>query len=398
MESLYTQDFENFEIEKSASWANFVTSDKNIFLEGANKRFFAEHGYVEGLKLLYTIPYHPVVSGSFLKLAQEVTALPAQVVPSKSLARTKAAIHARYIEELFEELNITQFFEDLLLAYIIGVVAHELVWAKDSVGKPRLKKLIAIPPEYFWPTGSGLDFRKTVSSLELVTQTPNKYSKFVYSHFLAFSPLGDGVGKVLYYLLQERAQLECLAKTFALRGATPTTVLSADSTIKTTTVRNTINQLNKNESWKNIALPPGLSLASINNTAKYDIYELLLKQNSGLIVEQLAGEAIVGSDAATGVRGAQEASNLRKTRAIKLAIQAVAHINNAVVKPCIDYKFGKQPHYPEFQYILPQLTKLGMATIQEAIQVQSELGYEVNPQWFETNYQLDIINVGADAK
>lgn len=398
MESLYNQDFETFEIENPASWANFVTGDKAIFLEGANRRFFAEHGYVEGLKLLYAIPYHPVVSGSFLKLVQEVTALPAQIVPSKSLARAKAAIHARYIEELFEELNINQVFEDLLLAYITGVIAHELVWAKDSVGKPRLKRLIAIPPEYFWPTGHGLDFRKTVSSLELVTQTSNKYSKFVYSHFLAFSPLGDGVGKVLYYLLQERTQLECLAKTFALRGATPTTVLSADSTIKTTTVRNTINQLNKNESWKNIALPPGLSLASINNTAKYDIYELLLKQNSGLIVEQLAGEAIVGSDASTGIRGAQEASNLRKTRAIKLAIQAVAHINNTVVKPCIDYKFGKQQHYPEFQYILPKLTKLGLATIQEAIQVQSELGYEVNPQWFETNYQLDIINVGADEK
>ena len=145
-------------------------------------------------------------------------------------------------------------------------------------------------------------------------------------------------------------------------------------------------------------MPAGLTLDSINNTAKYDIYELLLKQNSGLIVEQLAGEAIVGSDAATGIRGAQEASNLRKTRAIKLAMQAVLHINRIIVKPCIDYKFGKQAHYPEFNYVFPQLTKLGMATIQEAIQVQSELGYEINPQWFESNYQLDILNVGADTK
>jgi hypothetical protein len=400
MDNLYTQDFDNgtFELDLQNAWAAFINSDKTVFLEGANKRFFAEHGYVDGLKTLYTLPYHPVISGSFLKLIQEVTALPMQIIPSASAATTKAAIHAKYIEEVFTEINIAQYYEDLLLAYITGIVAHERVWVKDSAGKPRLKKFIAVPPEYFWPTQNGLDFRKSVNNSELVKQAPNKYSKFVYSHFMAFSPLGDGVGKVLYYLLQERAQLECMAKTFALRGATPTTVLSADNTIKTTTVRNTINQLNKNEAWKNIALPPGLRLDSISNTAKYDIYELLLKQNAGLIVEQLAGEAIVGSDAAAGVRGAQEASNLRKTRAIKLALQAIAHINKVVVKPCIDYKFGTQQYYPTFQYILPKLTKVGMATIQDAISVQTELGYEINPSWFETQYSLDIINIGADSR
>lgn len=397
---LYAQDFDNgsFELDIQNAWAAFISSDKTVFLEGANKRFFAEQGYVDGLKTLYTLPYHPVISGSFLKLVQEVTALPVQVLPAASLARTKAAIHAKYIEELFLDINIAQYYEDLLIAYITGVVAHELVWAKDSAGKPRLKRLIAIPPEYFWPTQGGLDFRRSVNSSELVKQSTNKYSKFVYSQFMALSPLGDGVGKVLYYLLQERASLECMAKTFALRGATPTTVLSADTTVKTTTVRNTISQLNKNESWKNIALPPGLKLDNLANTGKYDIYELLLKQNSGLIVEQLAGEALVGSSSATGLRGAQEASNLRKTRAIKLALQAVAHINKYVLKPCIDYKFGTQAHYPVFQYIVPKLSKIGIATIAEAISVQSELGYEINPTWFETEYQLDIINIGADGK
>jgi hypothetical protein len=402
MDSLYKNDFDENSLQTLAdiqnTWASFIGSDRNVFLEGANKKFYAEHGYTEGIKLLYSLPYHPVVSGSFLRLVQEVTALPAQVIPSRSLARTKAAIHARYIEDLFEEINVAQYYEDLMIGYITGIVAHEFVWAKDPAGKPRLQKFIAVPPEYFWPTANGLEFRKSVSSHALVTQTPNKYSKFVYSQFMHLSPLGDGVGKVLYYLLEERDRLECMAKTFALRGATPTVVLSADETVKTTTVRNTINQLNKNESWKNIALPPGLSLENLNNTAKYDIYELLIKQNAGLIVEQLAGEAIVGSDAATGVRGAQEASNLRKTRAIKLAIQAVAHINKYVVRPCIDYKFGKQPYYPEFRYILPKLSKLGIATIADAVQVQTQLGYEINPTWFESEFQLDIINVGADIK
>lgn len=398
MEELYKSAFEEFpQIEIQTSWASFINSDRSIFLEGANKKFYAEHGYVDGIKLLYSLPYHPVISGSFLRLAQEVTSLPIQVLPSESVTRTKAAIHAKYIKELFIEINIAQYYEDLLLGYITGIVAHELVWAKDAAGKPKLIKFIAIPPEYFWPTSKGLEFRQSVNGHGLVTQSINKYSKFVYSHFMRISPLGDGVGKVLFYLLEERANIECMTKTFALRGATPTVVLSADSTVKTSTVRNTINQLNKNESWKNIALPPGLSLNNLTNTAKYDIYELLLKQNSGLIVEQLAGEAIVGSEAASGLRGAQEASNLRKTRAIKLALQAIAHINKAIVKPCIDYKFGTQQHYPEFQYILPKLTKIGMATIQDAISLQSQLGYEINPVWFEKEYALDIINIGADA-
>jgi hypothetical protein len=400
VDKLYAQDFDGETLLGTAApgWASFINSDKTVFLEGANKRFYKEHGYNDGLQLLYTLPYHPVISGSFLKLVQEVTALPMQITPAPNLARTKAAIHAKYIESLFTELNIAQYYEDLLLAYITGVIAHELVWVKDSAGKPKLSKLIAIPPEYFWPTSSGLEFRKSVSGHDLVQQSPNKYSKFAYSHFMALSPLGDGVGKVLYYLLQERANLDCMAKTFALRGATPTVVLSADATVKTSTVRNTINQLNKNEAWKNIALPPGLKLDSITNTAKYDIYALLLKQNTGLIVEQLAGEAIVGSDAATGVKGAQEASNLRKTRAIKLALQAVAHINKHIVIPCINYKFGAQNQYPEFKYLLPKLTKIGTASIQDAISVQAQLGYEINPLWFEEEYSLDIISVGADVK
>lgn len=401
MDSLYVNDFNSLALgdqEIQNTWFSFINADRNVFLEGANRRFYAEHGYVDGLKLLYALPYHPVVSGSFLRLAQEVTGLPAQVIPSQSFSRIKAAIHARYIEDLFDRINITQYYEDLLIGYITGIVAHEMVWEKDGAGKPALSKIIAIPPEYFWPTSHGLEFRKSVNTTDLVVQSPNKYSKFVYSQFMQLSPLGDGVGKVLYYLLQERSHLDCLAKTFALRGATPTTVLNANETIKTTTVRNTINELNKNEGWKNIALPPGLTLTNLSQTAKYDIYELLLKQNTGFIVEQLAGEGIVGSDVATGTRGAQEASNLRKTRAIKLALQAVAHINKTVIRPCIDYKFGKQQHYPAFQYVLPRLTKLGIATIQEAIAVQNELGLQINPVWFEKEYQLDIISIGADTK
>ena len=377
---------------------SYVTADQSVFLDGANSRYYAELGYYHGIKQLYNIAYHPVVSGSFTKLTQEVTALPYSVIPASGVARTKAAIHARYIEDTFDRINIGSFYEDLLFAYITGVVAHEKVWAKDSSGKPTLIKLTAVPPEYMYPTSTGLEFLETVNSTKLLAKNPSKFSIFTYSQFIAMSPLGDGVGKVVYYLLKEREKLDCLSKLFAVRGATPTVVLSATDDVKASTVRSTINALNKNESWKNIALPPGLSLTNLSNTAKYDIYELLLKLNQALIVDQLAGEGIVGTDGVSGMRGAQEASNLRKTRATKLAIGAVAHINRDLIRPLIDYKFGKQSSYPTFQYALPRLTKLGMASISEAISVQNELGYQVNPTWFETEYSLDIIAVGADKK
>lgn len=45
---------------------------------------------------------------------------------------------------------------------------------------------------------------------------------------------------------------------------------------------------------------------------------------------------------------------------------------------------------------MPQLNKLGLATIQDAIAVQLQLGLQVNPAWFEKNYALDIQAVGAD--
>jgi hypothetical protein len=285
-----------------------------------------------------------------------------------------------------------------LLAYVTGVVAHEIVWVKDETNKPRLSKLKAIPPEYLYPTSSGIGFRKSLNSHELIRQSENKFSVFSYSQFLNLSPLGDGVGKILYYLLKQREKIECLANIFALRGATPTAVVQVTGEVKTSVVREIVTDLNRNDSWKNIALPPGIDIKNINNTsARYEIYDMLLTQNQNLISDQLAGESVVGADTTSGQRGAQEASNLRKTRAIGLGLQAQAHINKVLVKPLIDYKFGTQSSYPQFAYLMPKLTKLGLATIQDAIAVQNQLGLEINPSWFETNYQIDLKNVGADS-
>lgn len=72
------------------------------------------------------------------------------------------------------------------------------------------------------------------------------------------------------------------------------------------------------------------------------------------------------------------------------------HINQKIAKPVIDYKFGTQQRYPTFFLNMPQLNKLGLATIQDAIAVQLQLGLQVNPAWFEKNYALDIQAVGAD--
>lgn len=395
-DSLYEKFTGNGQNLESAIFS-YITADTSVFLEGANKKFFAEHDYQRGLEILYSIPYHPIVSGSFLKLIQEVTGLNSQVIPAETGSRVKAATHAKYLEEHFKEIGISDYYQDLLLAQITGLVAHELIWGKDFAKKPELKKLQAIPPEYIWPTARGVQFRKSVNSHELVPQTPNKFSLFTYSMFLNLSPLGDGVGKVLYYLLKQREKIECLASIFALRGATPTTVLQVTGEVKTTVVKSIISDLNRNDSWKNVALPPNVDLKNLTNTsAKYDIYNMLLNQNQALITDQLAGESIVGADSTTGQRGAQEASNLRKTRAIRLGLKAVEHINQKIAKPVIDYKFGTQQRYPTFFLNMPQLNKLGLATIQDAIAVQLQLGLQVNPAWFEKNYALDIQAVGAD--
>lgn len=395
-DNLYDQFTGNGQTLENAIFS-YITADSSVFLEGANKRFYSEHGYHDGLQLLYNLPYHPLVSGSFLKLTQEVSGLNSQIIPAENISKFKAAAHAKYIEGLFFDININEYYDNLLLAYITGVIAHEKIWKKDSAGKPSLAKLRAIPPEYLWPTEKGLQFRKSVNSSELLITTNAKFSPFVFSQFLSLSPLGDGLGKIIYYLLKQREKIECLANIFALRGATPTTVLEVTGEVKTSVVKTIISDLNKNDSWKNIALPPGLSLKNLTNTsAKYDIYNLLLTQNQTLITDQLAGESVVGTDTTSGQRGAQEASNLRKTRAIRLGLKAVQHINKEILRPVIDYKFGKQKEYPTFMLSMPQLSKLGLATIQDAIAVQLSLGLEVNPSFFERNYQLDLKNVLSD--
>ena len=282
MTDLETELFNKFEssgLSLENAIVNYITADTSVFLEGANKRFYTELGYTEGLKILYNLPYHPVVSGSFLKLTQEVTGLNQQVLPAEGISRFKALTHAKYVQEVLNTVDISTFYEDLLLAYITGIVVHELVWKKGPNKKPVLKNIQAIPPEYFWPNERGVGLRLSVNSHTLVKPVKDKYSKFAYSQFLQLSPLGDGVGKILYYLLKQREKIECLANIFALRGSTPTTVLSVTGEVKTAVVKNIIRDLGKNESWKNIALPPNVKLDNLTNSgARYEIYELLLNK------------------------------------------------------------------------------------------------------------------------
>lgn len=375
---------------------SYISQDSGNFLEGANKRFYNELGFERGLQKLYEIPYHPVVASSFLKLTQEVEVSEPKVLPAKSLNRILAQIHTKYIEDKFSELNISQFFSDLLLAYITGFVAHELIWEKDKAGKGTIKKIQAVPVDYLLATSTGVQFRKSVSSYERLPETPNKFSRFTYSQFLDVSPLGDGVGKTIYYLLKEREKIDCLAQTFALRGATPTVVVKATGNVKTTAVKSVINELSKSDSWKAIALPPGLDISNLANSGDYKIYEYLLGNIDTTIAQLLAGETIVGSNSNSSQRGSSEASNLRKTRAARLAQKALKHINTAIVRPLIDIKFGKQSQYPEFVYPIPKTGKDGRATMSEAIQLQSQLGLEINPDWFEKEFSIDLKNILAD--
>lgn len=374
----------------------YVNQDARNYILGANKRFYSELGYQQGLQELFSVPYHPVVSTSFLKLTQEVETASPKVLPADSINRILAQTHARYIEDKFADLEIGQYFSDLLLAYITGFIAHEFIWKKDKAGKGTIAKIQAIPVDYMLTDSSGVYFRESITSRVRVPETQYKFSKFTYSQFLDISPLGDGVGKTIFYLLRERNKIECLAETFALRGATPTVVLKASGNVKASAVKSVITELSRTDSWKAIALPPGLDLSNLANTGSYEIYKYLLSSIDTTIAQLLAGETIVGSSGNNSQRGSTEATALRRTRAARLAQKALAHINKTVVRPLIDVKFGPQTKYPQFVYPVPHNKNENRATITEAIQLQTQLGLEINPDWFEKEFGIDLKNILAD--
>ena len=201
-----------------------------------------------------------------MKLTQEIETADPKIIPAESINRILAQTHARYIEDKFADLDIGQYFSDLLLAYITGFIAHELVWKKDRAGKGTISNIQAIPVDFLLTDSSGVYFRESITSRVRVPEPKYKFSKFTYSQFLDVSPLGDGVGKTIFYLLRERNKIECLADTFALRGATPTVVLKATGNVKAAAVKSVITELSRTDSWKAIALPPGLDLSNLANT------------------------------------------------------------------------------------------------------------------------------------
>jgi hypothetical protein len=68
-----------------------------------------------------------------------------------------------------------------------------------------------------------------------------------------------------------------------------------------------------------------------------------------------------------------------------------------IVKPLIDVKFGPQTKYPQFVYPVPHSKNENRASITEAIQLQTQLGLEINPTWFEKEFGVDLKNVLADS-
>lgn len=383
-------------VEFETAVFGFVNQDARNYILGANKRFYSELGYQQGLQELFAVPYHPVVSSSFLKLTQEIETADPKIIPAESINRILAQTHARYIEDKFADLEVDQYFSDLLLAYITGFIAHEFIWKKDRAGKGTIAKIQAIPVDYMLTDSSGVYFRESITSRVRVPEQKYKFSKFTYSQFLDISPLGDGVGKTIFYLLRERNKIECLADTFALRGATPTVVLKASGNVKASAVKSVITELSRTDSWKAIALPPGLDLSNLANSGSYEIYRYLLSSIDTTIAQLLAGETIVGSASGNSQRGSTEATALRRTRAARLAQKALSHINKAVVRPLIDVKFGPQTKYPQFVYPVPHNKNENRASITEAIQLQTQLGLEITPDWFEKEFGIDLKNVLAD--
>jgi hypothetical protein len=373
-----------------------ITPTTNEYLSGVGRRFFTEHEYTAGIEILFDLLNHPFVLAETTKLFQEVLYLPASVRPPQlpSLISNKIT---DWIQTRLVEIDVDTYFQNCLHAYITGVIGSELVWSGNRRVK-KLERIKTIPPSLYWVDGTGLRFRKTATSFELTDKNPYKYLTFKYSSTLDISPLGDGVGKVLYYVLRSREQYQCMLETFAQKGITPTLIVKTESGIQRQTVLNICKALASKTDWKTIPVPKGITIEPIQTNKDWTLYEYLLSQNAIDIYRLISGETVVGADTTTGQRGAQEASNLRKARAIALARKVLRHINQDLIPVMVSAEFGPQSSYPSYSYALPVLNKQNLASISDAIAVATTFGYEISPAFWEENYGIDILNYGADRR
>jgi hypothetical protein len=373
--------------------AQFISATAAAYLEGTGTRFYRENDFQDGIVKLFDLLSHPLVLAETTKLFQELYYLEGAVVPQDPNSIEEQEI-CRWLKVKLEELSIDDIFKDSLNAYITGVVGHELIWGGPRE-RPELLRVKAVPPALYTVTRNGLRFRKSAVNQELASGGRFKSLIFRYSTALDISPIGDGVGKTLYYVLKERANLLCSFQTFLQKGITPTLIVSAEAGVQKAVVKNICQALAAKVDWKTIAVPKGVTVTALPSDRDYKIYAYQLSENEKQIYRLISGEAVVGTASSlTGQRGASEASNLRRARAIGLGQKVLAHINTNLVQLLVDVKYGPRRIYPKFEYALPKLNELPIATIAEAIQVETQLGYKINPSFYENNYSLDIDQYG----
>jgi hypothetical protein len=376
----------------SYNLSGIITATNAEYLRGVGQRFFTEFDFRTGIEIMYELLAHPLVLSETTKLFQEVTYLTSAVYPAEGPPDISIKL-TKYIEDVFTTVDIDSYFQSCLAAYVTGVISSELVWGGNRKD-PQLLSIKPIAPALFVVDGNGLSYRKGFNSGEILRPNPLKFLKFTYSSTIELSKIGDGVGKVLYYLLQERNSYNCMLKLFSIKGVTPTLLVKAESGTNKETVKNIARALNSADDWKAIPIPKGISVEVIETDRDFKVYEYLLVENEKLINRLVSGESIVGTDTSTGQKGAVEASNLRKSRAISLGRKVVNHINNDLIRTLIDFKFGPQASYPELRYSWPSLNRNNLATINDAIAVSNAFGYRINPAFFENNYGLDILDYG----
>lgn len=373
----------------SGSTIGYVSAHASLYQDGLYRNFFNENGYLQGLRILYDIPAVPIVASSFLKLTQDVSYLGSSVKPTISYT------HAKWVEETLKAVDIDRYFQSCLLAYITGVTCAEMVWRK-RVGAPTfLSRIKPIPIELIRPSSTGIDFVSDQWTQTKISQGAYKFLKFNYSHTLSISPLGDGVGKLLHKLLQERNTLQCYSRDFARRGASPLLIITVDRGVKKQIVEDFVRKLHKADTWKVVAVPSGIKAEALEVKGNHEIYQFLLTRVDKEISDLISGENIVGSNALSGSRGSAEASNVRRARSIALAKSILKHINDKVVRPIVDVRFGVQTAYPEFSYALPQISKSDLPSISDILALHNS-GFKISPEWIENAYGVDILGVAAD--
>lgn len=196
--------------------SQFISTNASTYLEGVGRRFFQQFSFQDGITKLFDLLSNPLILAETTKLFQEVYYLEGFVEPNDPNSIEEREICAWLINKL-ESISIDDIFKDCLNAYITGIVGHELIWG-GTKEKPELIRAKAISPALYTVQESGLRFLKNSSSRQLASGGRYKNLIFSYSTALNVSPIGDGVGKVLYYILKEREEINCSFKTFLQKG------------------------------------------------------------------------------------------------------------------------------------------------------------------------------------